>query len=166
MKAWVICVFAALFFGTPLVATPVVPVIAVPGCLSPATPPVIKSLAERTNVLRAQAGLAQLPIDMRLMKSAQKYACDLASRREVSHIDRQGRTPLKRVRRDGFTACFSAENLAAGIMTPQAAVAAWDNSAAHSRNQLDRRAAAMGFGVAQDINGRLYWTALYARPCF
>lgn len=166
MRVFLVSLLLALCFGAGLAqARPLATVTAAPGCLAQPPEAVVHLLAATTNTLRSRAGRPPLPIDQRLTASAQTYACDLARRQEISHIDRRGRTPMKRVRRAGYRACFSAENLAAGVTSPEAAVAAWQGSPAHSRNQLDQRAAAMGFGVARDAEGRLYWTALYARPC-
>lgn len=166
MRIFLVSLLMAVSFGAgPLQARPLPAVIAVPGCLSQPPEAVVEVLARTTNKLRSLAGRTALPIDQRLTATAQTYACDLARRQELSHIDRRGRTPMKRVRGAGYRACFSAENLAAGITSPEAAVAAWQGSPAHSQNQLDERAAAMGFGVARDPEGRLYWTAVYARPC-
>ena len=122
-------------------------------------------LGRATNALRAGAGLPPLTMHERLARAAQAHACDLAARQQISHQDRQGRLPMKRLRIAGFAACFSAENLAMGLPDAAVTVRSWQASPRHARNQQDARARVMGFGVARGPKGRLWWVGVYAAPC-
>ena len=134
-------------------------------CAPPALPQMVGSLAAETNALRAARGHDALRLDGRLSQAAQRHACDIARRAVVTHRDAAGRRPLARVKRAGFRACFTAENVAMGSPDPGRTVQAWQASTGHARNQHDPRARSMGFGVARDADGRLWWVALYASAC-
>lgn len=128
-------------------------------------PQLVTSLARATNHMRRSAGQTDMTLDRGLSRAAQQHACDLARRRVVSHHDRAGRSAMKRLRRAGMRVCFSAENIAKGIKTPDEAVEAWQNSDGHRRNQQSGKASRMGFGVARSAAGALYWVGVYAAPC-
>ncbi|MFI0395408.1 CAP domain-containing protein [Paracoccus sp. p1-h21] len=130
-----------------------------------AAPELAAALGRATNLMRHGIGLHRLDLDDQLNTVAQHHACDLARRQTISHTDRRGRTPLKRLRAMGFPACFSAENIAWGTRQPRPTIDAWQNSPAHRLNQQSRKATRMGFGQARGPDGRLYWVGLYARPC-
>lgn len=136
-----------------------------PGCDTRNISPIIAQLAQQTNRLRAARHQHELQPDNRLNQAAQRHACDLARRKTVSHRDAQGRRPKARIESAGFSACFSAENLALGTISAASTVASWQKSAGHARNQQDARARSMGFGVARGGDGRLYWVGLYADDC-
>ncbi|MCQ0968862.1 CAP domain-containing protein (plasmid) [Paracoccus sp. TK19116] len=125
----------------------------------------LSELAAATNVVRARQGGKPLGLDPALMRTAQRHACDIARRQVITHQDAQGRRPMKRLRQDGFRACFSAENVAMGLPGAGATVGAWQASPGHARNHHDHRASVMGFGVARDPAGRLWWVGLYASSC-
>ncbi len=61
--------------------------------------------------------------------------------------------------------CFTAENIAKGIRTPDEPVEAWQNSDGHRRNQQSGKASRMGFGVARASDDALYRVGVYAAPC-
>ncbi|TRW98198.1 CAP domain-containing protein [Paracoccus sp. M683] len=126
---------------------------------------VVATLGQQTNQTRAARGQQELRIDRRLNAAAQRHACDLARRQAVSHRSGNGARPMGRIRNAGFRACFSAENVAQGTKSADLTVRAWQSSASHARNQHDPRARAMGFGVARDGNGQLYWVGVYATDC-
>lgn len=125
----------------------------------------VSAMGQKTNETRVARGQAQLHIDPQLSQVAQRHACDLAGRQRLSHQDQQGRKPLARVKRAGFKACFSAENIAQGTRNAGVTVKAWQSSAGHARNQQDPRAKSMGFGVARGADGLLYWVGVYAARC-
>lgn len=135
------------------------------GCAPPALPQMVGSLAQATNALRMSRGHDALRLDGRLSRAAQRHACDIARRATVTHLDAAGRRPLARVKRSGFRACFTAENVAMGSPDPHQTVQAWQSSRGHARNQHDPRARSIGFGVARDGDGRLWWVGVYASAC-
>jgi uncharacterized protein YkwD len=75
-------------------------------------------------------------------------------------------------RPDG-TSCFTAfdefgvdyraagENIAAGQKTPEDVVNSWMNSSGHRANILSENFTAIGVGVAEDVNGTLYWVQMF-----
>lgn len=72
---------------------------------------------------------------------------------------------MARIKRAGFAACFSAENVAMGTASAAGTVGSWQKSRGHAQNQQDPRANAMGFGVARGADDRLYWVGVYAADC-
>lgn len=134
-------------------------------CETGAATALVATLAQQTNHARARKGAAPLQLDARLNRAAQRHACDLARRQVASHRGMTGSRPMARIRKAGFRACFSAENVAQGTTTVQHTIGAWSASPGHARNQQDPRAKAMGFGAAKGRDGRLYWVGLYATNC-
>lgn len=129
------------------------------------SPGIIAALGQATNLVRHTKGRKNLYLDERLSQVAQHHACDLAARNAISHTDAKGRTPMKRLRKTGFPACFSAENVAWGTKHASPTIAAWQQSPSHRVNQESPKATLMGFGQARGADGRLYWVGLYATPC-
>ncbi|MFD1883295.1 CAP domain-containing protein [Paracoccus pacificus] len=119
----------------------------------------------RTNASRRAAGLAPLVEDPRLSRVALRHACAIAEIGRLEHRGPRGLTPMKRVRAAGFNACFTAENLAAGLYDARRAVAAWQASDGHRRNMMDRRARQAGFGFVHGADGRVWWVGIYAAGC-
>lgn len=162
------CLFLVLLFtfsGAILIAPETVQAQGAIRCEMVYVPQLVTDLARATNQVRRHAGQTDMSLDRGLSRAAQRHACDLARRHVVSHTDRAGRSAMKRLRRAGMRVCFSAENIAKGIETPDETVAAWQNSEGHRHNQQSERASRMGFGVARSTEGALYWVGVYAAPC-
>jgi hypothetical protein len=130
---------------------------------TPEVDPVIAELIETHNQERAQAGLAPLQINPRLMGAAQMHARNMAARSELTHKGGNDSTPAQRVAWQGYSSLKVAENIASGQPTPQAVMQTWLESAEHRRNILGNFSdvgVARAFGEDQVP----YWCVVFALP--
>lgn len=111
-----------------------------PGLATPAPAAASMSVAQRresvldaTNDARKAAGCRPLVASKRLKSSAQAHAKDMAKNHYVDHTSADGRSWADRIRAAGYDKP-GAENIAGGITSPRAVVAAWLNSPAHRHN--------------------------------
>ena len=88
------------------------------------------------NTARAESGLAALTLEPRLMLAACRHAQDLAQGGPLSHRGRDGSDVSDRVLGSGYNFAMAAENLAAGVPTPDETVWLWLGSPGHRRNIL------------------------------
>jgi uncharacterized protein YkwD len=118
------------------------------------------------NSARAREGVRLLIRHDELDRAAQRHASWMAARRDVDHFEDPGhyRTFAQRVQREGYSMGAGGENIAAGRQTPERVFSDWWGSSGHRENVLDDDYWHAGFGVAADVNGSLYWCAVYARP--
>ena len=116
----------------------------------------ISELLRLMNNERRKRGLKLLVLDLRLTRAAQKHSDSMYQHGYFAHIDKKGRNFQKRILKEGYPRCYSAENLAlAG--TPSLANSLWLRSPGHRKNLLGKKYTRVGIGKA----GR-YWTANYA----
>ncbi|MCS6828992.1 MAG: CAP domain-containing protein [Caldilinea sp.] len=115
------------------------------------------------NLERRQAGLAPLRWNRELTASARAFAQDVIVNRPpgyCDHVDSQGRTPGERMRAAGFVRLGAwAENAVCNYTSPEAAVRAWMQSAAHRENLLNARLREIGVGYALSETNRGYIVA-------
>jgi len=121
----------------------------------------IGSAGTQISVQRAQNGLLR-PISHspQLQAAAQAHADDLLQSGTFSHTGSDGSTVATRVSRSGYTACFSAENIAQGQTDIRSVMADWMASPPHRENLLNAQVTQFGFAQASDI-----WVLVLARPC-
>lgn len=93
-------------------------------------------LLELVNTARAESGLVNLTLEPRLTAAACRHAQDLARGGPLSHRGRDGSDIGDRVLRSGYDFAMAAENLAAGVPTPDETVWLWLGSPGHRRNIL------------------------------
>jgi len=79
------------------------------------------------------------------------------------HDRPDGRDPITAYTDLGGTYANWGENIAAGQLTPAAAVQSWMNSTGHRNNMLNPNYTHLGVGVAYNSNGRLCWVQLFIR---
>lgn len=113
------------------------------------------------NEERAKHGLEGLSIDAALMRVAQNYANELASRNKLSHRGKNGSNLSDRVHAEGYNACYLSENLSKGAPTSAIAVASWMTSAGHRRNILSNQVGEIGYGTAP---GNIF-VVVFGRKC-
>lgn len=98
-----------------------------------------------------------------LTRSARAHSDDMARNSFFSHTSRDGTSSADRVERAGYDYRSTAENIAAGQMTAEAAMAAWLSSPGHCANLMD--AAFTEMGVAHSSNRHsqqgVYWTQVF-----
>jgi uncharacterized protein YkwD len=88
------------------------------------------------NAERAKAGQPALTLEPRLTMAACWHAIDLARGGPLSHRGSDGSGLGDRLARSGYPFAMAAENLAAGITTPDETVWLWSGSPGHRRNML------------------------------
>ncbi|WP_425618057.1 CAP domain-containing protein [Anatilimnocola sp. NA78] len=124
-------------------------------------------LLKVTNEQRDRYGVVALGVHPTLQIAAQKHAEWMADNRRMSHTG-EGRSQFDdRIRAAGpYPSSAMAENIAWGQRTAKECVIDWMSSAGHRRNMLNAGYLSAGFGAASDVNGALYFCALYgaAKP--
>jgi uncharacterized protein YkwD len=112
------------------------------------------------------AAAAPLALSPTLARAALAYAQELASHAYMAHTGRDGSSPAQRVTRSGYRWRATGENLASGIMTPEALLAGWLGSPEHCANLMDPVFSEMGVGFGvnpRDARG-VYWALELGRP--
>jgi len=107
-----------------------------------------------------------LALNDTLSRAARDYAEVMARYRYMQHTGRDGSSPAQRVTRAGYHWRATGENLASGIMNPEAVVDGWVHSPEHCANLMDAAYTEMGVGFAvnpQDEAG-VYWALEFGRP--
>jgi uncharacterized protein YkwD len=125
---------------------------------------------ELTNQERSKAGLSGLKFESRLATAALRHSQDMGLQDYFSHTQPNGGTPWDRLKARGYQYSNAAENIAAGMSTPEAVVAGWMNSPGHRANILNPALKEIGVGyyfLADDtgkVNYHHYWTQVFATP--
>lgn len=95
-----------------------------------------------------------------LMEAAQLHADDMGRNNYFSHTGQNGSSHAGRISRQGYRACYTAENIAKGQKTPSSVMKAWMNSEGHRNNMLSGQGDFYGIGIAGNI-----WVMVFARGC-
>ena len=98
-----------------------------------------------------------------LAASSLLHSEDMARHNYFSHLGRDGSEPAQRVERAGYNYRSTGENIAAGQMNPEDAVAGWIKSPEHCTNLMNPAFADMGAAFAVDRNSDMgvYWTQTF-----
>ena len=98
-----------------------------------------------------------------LAGSSRLHAEDMARYNYFSHSGRDGSDPAERVERAGYRYRATGENIAAGQMKPEDAMAAWIKSPDHCANLMNPAFTEMGVAFAVDPGSRMgvYWTQTF-----
>ena len=101
-----------------------------------------------------------------LAESSRRHAEDMAHYNYFSHSGRDGSDPARRVERAGYRYRMTGENIAAGQMKPEDAMAAWIKSPDHCANLMNPTFSEMGVAYAVDSNSDMgvYWTQAFGAP--
>jgi len=112
------------------------------------------------NEARADAGLAPLSVDVRIVDAARRHSADMATNNAFGHGGTDGSNAGSRVRDAGYDWNFVAENVAAGQSGSEAVVGAWMNSNGHRANILHASAKHVGIGYVYQAGTQYghYWT--------
>lgn len=109
----------------------------------------IAAVGARLSTLRAGQGLSRpLGHSSALQAAAQAHADDMSRSGNLSHTGSNGSTLASRVRASGYSACFSAENIAVGQANTAEVFEDWMGSSGHRRNILAVEATQFGFARA------------------
>jgi uncharacterized protein YkwD len=131
-----------------------------PPVQAPAQPP--QRMADAVNRSRADAGCAPVRLSAALTRAAEAHSIHMARHRHLSHTGAGSSTPAERARDAGFRTRQTAEVIASGPRTPQAAVSMWLDSAPHRRALLTCGFTHVGVGEAGGGGGP-WWTLDLAR---
>jgi thermitase len=111
------------------------------------------------NRQRVNFGLPPLRGNTALRRAAGSHATDMAVMRRCTHTGSDGSDPFGRMEDNGYAAPYG-EIVACGQTTPEAAVAAWMNSAGHRAIILCTSCTELGGGYRLTSDGyRFYWVA-------
>lgn len=109
----------------------------------------IAAVGTRLSALRAGQGLARpLGHSAALQAAAQVHVDDMAQSGNLTHTGSNGSSLASRLRSAGYTACFSAENIATGQANTAEVFEDWMSSSDHRRNILAVEATQFGFARA------------------
>jgi uncharacterized protein YkwD len=121
----------------------------------------IAAVGARVSALRAQNGLTRpLAHSAALQAAAQAHADDMARTGNFSHTGSNGSTLTTRTRAANYSACFAAENIAAGQASVQNVFTDWMGARGHRRNILSPQATQFGFARSGS-----YYVPVLGRSC-
>jgi len=121
----------------------------------------------RVNRARSGVGLPPLVAEERLDQAAQAHAADMLARTFYAHRNPEGEMPRARAEKTGYRAKLIAENIAAGSLSVENALAGWLLSSGHRRNLLDPTVTQLGVGLAVgpfESRYRVLWVQVFAQP--
>jgi uncharacterized protein YkwD len=115
---------------------------------------------------RSFAAAPALAWNTTLEKLAAQHATDMALNDYFSHMGRDGSTPAQRATRAGYPWRMTGENIAAGQLSPEAAVAGWIKSPGHCENLMNASYTEMGVAAAVNPASKmgLYWAQEFGTP--
>ncbi|NJM36170.1 MAG: CAP domain-containing protein [Rhodomicrobium sp.] len=118
------------------------------------------------NAYRAQNGLKPLRLNTRLAEAATRHSEDLAKNDRISHYGSDGSDTWDRVRRTGYEARMTAENVGTGQRSIAEVFRGWQNSPDHNANLLLKDAEEMGIGMvySDKTQFKTFWTLVIGSP--
>ena len=128
---------------------------------------IVERVLKHVNQQRAMNGAAPLTMNARLSDAAQKHSEDMARRDFLDHRSPDGRALQDRVASVGYPWRAIAENLAAGMSSPESTVQSWMTSPGHRDNMLSRDYLEAGIGYAVPEEGGKrpryshYWVVVF-----
>lgn len=128
---------------------------------------IVERVLKHVNQHRAMNGATPLAMNARLSDAAQKHSEDMARRDFLDHRSPDGRALQDRVASVGYPWRAIAENLAAGMSSPESTVQSWMTSPGHRDNMLSRDYLEAGIGYAVPEEGGKrpryshYWVVVF-----
>ncbi len=118
------------------------------------------------NAYRAQKGLKPLQLSAELEQAALAHSKDLAKSDRISHYGSDGSDTWDRVKRTGYEARLTAENVGTGQRSLGEVFRGWQNSPDHNANLLLADADEMGIAMvyAPDTQFKTFWTLVLGSP--
>jgi uncharacterized protein YkwD len=118
------------------------------------------------NTYRAQQGLRPLRLNPQLIQAAAEHSTDLSRNDRISHFGSDGSDTLERVKRAGYQARLTAENVGTGQLSLEEVLDGWKNSRDHNANLLLSDAEEMGIAMvhAPDTKFKTFWTMVVGAP--
>jgi uncharacterized protein YkwD len=118
------------------------------------------------NAYRKEKGLKPLKLSPELTAAAKAHATDLAKWDRISHYGSDGSNPWDRVKRTGYKARLTAENVGTGQIDFNEVMKGWKDSPGHNKNLLMSDADHMGVALVQDpkTEFKSFWTLVIGSP--
>lgn len=118
------------------------------------------------NSYRKQHGLKALKLNPELTEAAKSHSRDLAKWDRISHYGSDGSNPWDRVKRAGYRARLTAENVGTGQVNFSEVLKGWEESPGHNKNLLTPDAQHMGIALVQDpkTEFKSFWTLVIGSP--
>lgn len=118
------------------------------------------------NAYRKEKGLKPLKLSPELTEAAKAHARDLAKWDRISHYGSDGSNPWDRVKRTGYKARLTAENVGTGQIDFNEVMKGWKDSPGHNKNLLMSDADHMGIALVQDPKSEFksFWTLVIGSP--
>lgn len=118
------------------------------------------------NAYRAQKGLKPLKLNTKLSDAARTHSEDLSKSDRISHYGSDGSDAWERVRKAGYGARVTAENVGTGQASLDEVFRGWQKSADHNANLLLRDANEMGIAMVYNPKSQFktFWTMVVASP--
>ncbi|CCB63304.1 SCP-like extracellular [Hyphomicrobium sp. MC1] len=118
------------------------------------------------NAYRKKYGLKPLKLNAELTEAAKAHSRDLAKWDRISHYGSDGSNPWDRVKRTGYKARLTAENVGTGQINFNEVMKGWEESPGHNKNLLTPDATGMGIALVQDPHTEFksFWTLVIAAP--
>ena len=112
------------------------------------------------------AAAGALSWDETLETAAAAHARDMAGKDYFSHTSPDGSTPAQRVSRAGYRYRMTGENIAAGQLSPETAMAGWLKSPGHCANLMQPGYTEIGVAFAVNPTSKMgaYWVQLFGTP--
>ncbi|WP_440898891.1 CAP domain-containing protein [Actinosynnema sp.] len=110
-----------------------------------------------TNEQRKANNCPAVTADARLGKAARAHSADMAAQNYFSHVSKDGRSFVDRIKAAGHPSP-GAENIAAGQRTPEDVMKSWMDSEGHRANILNCGLKTLGVGMAKGGSYGIYWT--------
>jgi uncharacterized protein YkwD len=118
------------------------------------------------NAYRKKHGLKALKLNPELTEAAKAHSRDLAKWDRISHYGSDGSNPWDRVKRAGYNARLTAENVGTGQVDFNEVMRGWEESPGHNKNLLTPDAEHMGIALVQDpkTEFKSFWTLVVGSP--
>ncbi len=122
-----------------------------------------RHLLKLVNDERLKYDAQPVQLDNKLSSCARRHNADLAFKQQrLSHVGNDGAHLSQRLKKCGYDFRYASENVARGQKNPRHVVDSWMNSEGHKKNLLSRRVKKMGVHVGRGVDGRIYWSQLFA----
>jgi uncharacterized protein YkwD len=122
--------------------------------------------SQLVNAYRARQGLKPLRLNTQLSDAASAHSRDLAKNDRISHYGSDGSDTWDRVRRAGYTARLTAENVGTGQLSLREVFQGWQKSPDHNANLLLADAEEMGIAMVHNpkTQFKTFWTLVIGSP--
>ena len=115
------------------------------------------------NRIRSAQGLGPVVLDPMLTRAADAHSADISRQNRAWDFGSDGSTPISRIQRAGYHGRLIGELVSQTYETEIKAINHWMQQPEQREILLDPRATAVGFGVMQEDNNKIWWTLTIAQ---